>query len=384
MPSTGTSRAASSLTWEQAIAWRVRRHGLEERIPRKDVLDVVSALCGVHAQVMSSAELTLWARVDGLRRDDVNRALWQDRSLVKIWAMRGTLHLVPTTEYPMWQAALGTYDHYLRPSWSKYFGVEQGKVESMIDAVGRALDGRLLTREELAGEVARLMRDPALGDALLESWGALLKPASFRGALCFAPNDGQKVRFTNPVSWLGVTKRLDNRPQALLETVRRFLSTYGPTSRDELARWWGGISPAGAERLIRTLGDEAVPVDIEGTDGWALADQIGAITETTRTRSVRLLPAFDQYVIGSTKHADRLLHEDLRDRVHRKAGWVSPVLLVDGHIEGVWNHERAGKGLSVTVEAFGRVPSRVRRGVEHEADLLASFFGGALELTWTT
>jgi uncharacterized protein YcaQ len=87
---------------------------------------------------MSSAELSLWARVDGLRRDDVKRALWQDRSLVKMWAMRGTLHLVPTTEYPIWQAALGTYDHFLRPSWAKYFGVEPGKVEAMIGAVGRA------------------------------------------------------------------------------------------------------------------------------------------------------------------------------------------------------------------------------------------------------
>jgi hypothetical protein len=232
-------------------------------------------------------------------------------------------------------------------------------------------------------EVGRLMCDPALGGALLESWGVLLKPESFRGELCFAPSDGQKVRFTNPVSWLGTSERSDGRG-SLLEVVRRFLATYGPTSREEVARWWGGISPAGAERLIRTLGDEAVPVDLEGTNGWAMADQIGEMAKTATPRFVRLLPAFDQYVIGSTKHADRLLPAGLRDQVHRKAGWVSPVLLVDGRIDGVWKHERAGTRLIVKVEPFGKVPVRVRRGVEQEAGRLASFLGGELDLIWTT
>jgi hypothetical protein len=73
------------------------------------MLDVVSRLCGVHAQLMSSAELTLWARVDGLARDDVASALWDQRTLVKTWAMRGTLHLLPSSELGLWLAGLGTY-----------------------------------------------------------------------------------------------------------------------------------------------------------------------------------------------------------------------------------------------------------------------------------
>src|ERR1035438_4743592 len=88
------------LTWSRAAAWRTRRHHLVERAPASSMLAVARRLCGLHAQLMSSAELTLWARVEDLDRRAVARALWEDRTLVKSWAMRGTLHLLPADELP--------------------------------------------------------------------------------------------------------------------------------------------------------------------------------------------------------------------------------------------------------------------------------------------
>src|SRR5271170_5796313 len=96
------------LTWTRAAAWRVRRHHLDRRAPAGSMLAVASRLCGLHAQVMSSAELTLWARVENLDRGAVQHALWHDRTLVKTWAMRGTLHLLPATELPLWHALFST------------------------------------------------------------------------------------------------------------------------------------------------------------------------------------------------------------------------------------------------------------------------------------
>jgi hypothetical protein len=96
------------LTWPQAAAWRIRRHYLNQRAPAGSMLAVASRLCGFHAQVMSSAELTVWARVEGLDRQAVQRALWDDRALVKTWAMRSTLHLLPSSELPLWHGALAT------------------------------------------------------------------------------------------------------------------------------------------------------------------------------------------------------------------------------------------------------------------------------------
>lgn len=294
--------------------------------------------------------------------------------------MRGTLHLLPATEYAVWQAALGTYRHFEKPAWSRAFGVTPEELDSLVDAVARALDGRLLTREELADEVARLTGSPVLAGKLRESWGALLKPASFRGRLCFASNAGQKVRFTRPDGWIGEWSPVD-ADAALAEVARRFLGAHRPSRRENLGRWWG-VSPAAAGRLLAALGDEIAPVDVEGERAWALAGHVADLEAATVSRSVRLLPAFDQYVIGATRHAPRLLPGDSRDRVHRPQGWVSPVLLVDGRMDGVWRQERSGRRLTVTVEPFVTVPAWARRAAEQEAERLAAYLGGALELAW--
>ena len=83
------------------MAWRAARHHLDERVPAKAMLEVAGRIAGLHAQVLSSAELTLAARVEDLEPDAVRRALWSERSLVKTWAMRGTLHLLPAAEFPL-------------------------------------------------------------------------------------------------------------------------------------------------------------------------------------------------------------------------------------------------------------------------------------------
>ena len=70
-------------------------------------------------------------------------------------------------------------------------------------------------------------------------------------------------------------------------------------------------------------------------------------------------------------------------RVYRPQGWISPVLLVDGQLAGVWRHERKGKRLLVDVELFAPVPAAARRDAEEEAERLAAFLGGALELSWS-
>jgi hypothetical protein len=87
--------------WESVLAWRVERQHLARRA--KDPLAVISDVCGLHAQVMSSAQLTLWARVED--PPEVEELLWERRVLVKTWAMRGTLHLLRNDELPLYVAA---------------------------------------------------------------------------------------------------------------------------------------------------------------------------------------------------------------------------------------------------------------------------------------
>ncbi|HEY6707735.1 MAG TPA: winged helix DNA-binding domain-containing protein, partial [Actinomycetota bacterium] len=310
-------------------------------------------------------------------------ALWSDRSLVKTWAMRGTLHLLPAAEFPMWQAALSTKRPWEARSWQRGFGVSLAELERLNGAVAEALDGRLLTREELATRVGELTT-PALGGKLRESWGALLKPAAALGLLCFAPSQGQQVRFTRPDSWLGGWTGHD--PEAAMDAVtRRFLAASGPVTREDFARWWGIPSPARAARLLERLGEEVARVEVEGTAAYALAADLAGLAAAGPggPRTVRLLPAFDQYVVTATHQAERLMPGPFKARVYRPQGWLSPVLLVGGRMEGVWRQEARGRRLVVTIEPFaGPPPARVRRAAEAEAERLAAFSGAELELRW--
>jgi DNA glycosylase AlkZ-like len=383
---------AAKLDWAQVMAWRAAHHHLDERVPAKALLEVVADIAGLHAQVMSSAELTLAARMEGLEPGDVGRALWEERSLVKTWAMRGTLHLLPAAEFPLWQAALSTRRTWEAGAWQRAF-VPLAELERLNDAVAQALDGTLLTREELADRVGQLTGSVELGDKLRESWGALLKPAAALGRLCFAPNKGQQVRFTRPDTWLGGWT--DHDPdRAVAQVTRRFLAASGPVTREDFARWWGIPSPARGRRLLEGLGEEVARVEVGGTAAYALAADLPRLTRAggrggrarpgaDGPRTVRLLPAFDQYVITATLQAERLMPGPFKDRVYRPQGWLSPVLLVGGRMDGTWRQERKGRRLLVVIEPFaGPLSAWARRAAEAEAERLAAFADGELEPSW--
>ena len=94
------------VSWASVSSFRLERHHLANRASLNSIEKIVGDTGGIQAQLMSAAQMALWARIHNLKRDDVERALWQDRSLVKIWAMRSTVHLVSSKDLPMYIAAL--------------------------------------------------------------------------------------------------------------------------------------------------------------------------------------------------------------------------------------------------------------------------------------
>jgi hypothetical protein len=372
----------TSLSWSSVLAWRTERQHLRRRAPPDQALRVTSDIAGLHAQLMSSAELTLWSRIDGLDPGAVQRALWTERTLVKTWAMRGTLHLLPAAELSIFVAAQGALKprHHVG-SWLRYYGLTREQADAMLAAIPEALDGGRLTRDELAREVGRITGIAGIEDRLRSGFGELLKPAAFHGDLCFAPSDGRSVRFARPDQWLG-----PQEPVAVDEGVaavtRRYLAAYGPATRERLARWFGMTSPAQAGRWLRDLGDEAAEVRVDGEPAVMLAEDVDAARRARPAGVVRLLPAFDHYVVAAPRDRDAVVPADHAARVFRPQAWLSPVVCVDGRITGTWSHERKGGRLVLQVTPFERPELAVRRAVEEEAAALAAFMGGDPEVGW--
>ncbi|HSS60273.1 MAG TPA: winged helix DNA-binding domain-containing protein [Candidatus Limnocylindrales bacterium] len=357
---------AAELTWAQVHAFRLKRHHLTGRAKKTDLPQVVADIGGVQAQVMSAAELQVAVRVD-CTVADVRKALWTDRALVKTWLMRGTLHLARSEDLPIYCAAMSTRGIKVRPSWLKYFQLTEGELWNVVDEIGAALNGTPLTREELIavvgnGKPARIL------ESLRSGWGGMLKPAARDGTLCFGPSRGQSVTFVSPQKWLPSWRRVD-RDTAFAQMARRYLRAYGPASKTDFARWWGAW-PGVGNAAWSALGDEIVPVSVEGARLDAHAADIDEIRGATVEDSVQLLPGFDPYVLGHASR-DHLVDPAFASRVSRTAGWISAVVLVDGEAVGTWTHTMANQVLRLTVSPFRRIAPRVKTQVGIRAEELA-------------
>jgi hypothetical protein len=323
---------------------------------------------------MSSAELTALCRLDGIRPRDFTQALWTDRKLIKTWAMRSTLHLLPADEYGKWLHVFSGYDRWHSPAWLTYFGVTADERDRITEAVGQATRGRLLTRQELAVEVMRLTGIEHVGEKLRQGWGSLLKPACYRGYLCFGPNKARNTRFTHPETEPDAT-------DAERFAASRYFAAYGPATFDDFARWLQ-VGRSRSRELMRGLGDELAEVSIEGTPAWILRKHLRAARAADPVKTVRLLPAFDQYVFAAGLCSEHLVPQEFRPRIYKNQGWFAPVLLVDGRMDGVWSFGRKPRRLEIAIEAFRKTPARVRREAEEEAERIADYMGKPLELRW--
>jgi hypothetical protein len=354
------------------------RHYLDQRTRKSQLGKVVSDLCGVQAQVLSYAALALWARIDGITIEDVQDALRKERSIVKTWCMRGTLHLLAAHDLPTYVAARKTTlvvkgGHWLMPE------VGREEIERITEAIHAVLDGHVMTREELAERVVKhLDMSPRMRKHMLSGWGNLLHPAAEKGYLCFGPSQGSKVAFVRPDHWLGKWDEPDG-PEALKILLRRFFRTYGPASHHDVGHWWG-LRPDKAKMAMDSIADELEEVDFEGEKRWVRSEDVGRIIDNDMVRSVNLLPSWDCYVMFYHPRELFVSQRD-RSRIFTKLQGNAPVLLVDGVAGGVWEQKRKTRLVEVRVHPFSSLDSVQDRQVREEVTRMGEFFGTDVKVT---
>ena len=229
---------AVAIGWQQALAWRMQRHLLDP-IGRLSVADVVDRLCGVQAQVASSAELAIRTRRTTSRPGEVDRAL-RDGRLIKTWAMRGTLHLFTPEEAGSFLSLMASGRSWERPSWQRYFGMTPTQMNALRQAVREALEGGPLTRDELATAVSARRGLRHAGEGLRSGWGTLLKPLAWHGDICFGPSQGTRVTFMRPEDASSRWSGLPDPDEAATVAIVSYLRSYGPATIDAFGNWLAG------------------------------------------------------------------------------------------------------------------------------------------------
>jgi hypothetical protein len=319
---------AEKVSWAQALAWRMRRHGLDpvERVPAREL---ARRLCGVQAQVASYADLAVRAR--GAASGELARGLAAGE-LVKTWAMRGTLHVMDTRDAPGYLALLASGRFWERPRWQRDFATVT-QLEQLRAAVRDVLGDRVLTREELVASVLARPGMHGLGDVLRSGWGTVLKPLAWWGELCFGEPRGARVTFRRP-AWRTLPAADEAAPAVILAYVR----AYGPATIDGFGAWLsrGRITKRRLRGWFEAARARLTEIDVAGTPALVATEDLGELCATRASRVVRLLPAFDPYVLGAGTDDPHVVPPAHRRDVSREAGWIAPVVLAGGVVAGTW------------------------------------------------
>jgi hypothetical protein len=377
-----TSTAATVMTWSEITARRMARHFLAAPAEGLGPAGVAGVLCGAHAQVISAAEFSIGRRIAGGTRTGVQRALWEERTLVKTFGPRGTIHLLPTADLPMWIGALSTLPFSVaKHPEGVHFAPE--RADEVIAAIGAALADAELTVDELTEAIAD-QAGPWAVEQTLEAfggrwprWRQLTSTAAHRGMLCFGPSRGREVTYTNPSRWLPGFRPAAG-DAAMRTLVRRYLYAYGPATPRHFAQWLG--SPRrDAAALFGKLATELERVELDGEPAWVVAGD----TQTPQPHGgICLLPYFDAYVVAGQPR-ERLYPGAAAARALTPSGQAGnyPVLLVDGMVGGVWHQRRSGRALAITVEPLRELTALQRRQLQEEADLAGAVMESTATLT---
>lgn len=355
-----------SVTWAQALGWRLGRHLLDP-VGAESVADVVRRLGAVPSMDEGLAELTVRTRRTTSRPGELAAALVSGE-VVKVFAFRGSMNYLSPEDGGMYLALRAAGRQWELPSWVEYYRLAPADWPDFRAAVREALDGEPLTIAELGRAVTSHRAYRHLAPVFEDGAGTLVKPLTWQGDMAFGPPRDGRHTFTrldrNP-RWQGIPELEDAGPQAVLA----YLRTYGPATGDHVQHHLGDGLSAGRARLTRWLaglGDRLAVVDVEGTSAYVVREDVASLEAATASQSVRLLPGHDAWVMGPGTKDVQVTPPPLRQAMTRKA---NPVV-VGGVVCGTW--ARRGDEVVITWLADRRRP---RKRIEGEVARL----GGILD-----
>lgn len=348
----------------RAAAQRLTQDTAKGRRPSTALRQIV----GLQAQVLGAAALGLRARSTGLPAADVNRAIDDERSIVRSWLMRGTLHLVAAEDLRWLVALLGPVFALAGATRHAQLGLTDDLKVRGVAAIRRVLTGvGPLTRYEL---VDRLRALGIVLDLKTQAPIHLIQLAALQGVLCVGPErDDGETTYVLLDDWVPPAST-PSRDAALAELARRYFAAYGPATVADLSAW-SGIAMPEARSAVAGAKASLAEVTIQGTPGFVLKDRIKRMT-TSATHDVRLLPAFDTYLLGYRRR-DLAVPPALQARLQRGGGWIHPAVVVDGRAIGAWGLRQSGGRGSLSIETSGAITRVVRAGIEAEVADIGRF-----------
>lgn len=364
------------------------RHCLAPEHRASDVVDAAAAVVALHATEAASVYLGIAARSDAITPDDIDRALYTDRSLVKHLAMRRTLWAFPRETLPAaWGSASARAAAAERRRLVKdvvaHGLADDGEawLDRAVDAVERRLaNGELLSASELRAQVPELEGEFEVSPA-----------KAYGGTFHFAPRvltvmgaEARLMRGTNSGHWRTSRPQwclaetwLATRPDAIpaakgyAELVHKWLAAFGPGSIDDI-QWWLGSTKAAVRTALDDIGAVQVRLEREAV-GWVLSDDVDSPPNLLEPWPA-LLPTLDPTLMGWKDRA-HYLSADHVPYLFDSNGNGGTTAWWDGTVVGCWVQDPDGAVRTVLLDDVGADASH---SLEIEAARLTRWLDGTI------
>jgi len=357
------------------------KHHLFKKAKKNDIVKVANDVCGLHAQVPTTPYLSLWNRVENFENALLDEALYRDKTLVKVWCMRGTLHVIPSEDLPIYNKALRRmwFEHHGRfmkaPDWPS---IEERK-NLIYPKILEALAKEPLRRKELSDKVRLLLKDDSKPyQRLFSGWGGILKETGYEGLTAHGQPCERESCFARLDKWLpNVNLNSISEDKAQERLLTKYLWGYGPASQQDFCLW-SGLMAGDAKKAIENVAEpKLAEVKIEGVKGqfWMLKEDFKLLDSIDLDEKTcpRLLPKFDSSLLGH-KDRGRIIQDEFKKHVFRpKVGDVAATVLVDGEIVGTWTQKKAKNSLTLTIKPFKKILKEDMKEIEEEAKKLSHF-----------
>ncbi len=364
------------LTEPQALALRLRSLLLTPRPGRPaDVAATAEWFGAMQGQDLASLMWSLGLRLPGRSSDDLHTELEQ-RTVLRTWPMRGTVHLVPSRDAKWMLELMGPRVLAGAAQRRKVIGLTEETADRAEEVLRAALTG--------GGRLTRAQCRDTLTSAGIGVEGQqlyhLLWYASQRGTLCIAPHVGAEQSFVLLDEWAPEPHRPE-RDEALATIALRYFRSHGPTTRQDFAGWTG-LTAADCRRGIALAGDALAAVRVGGVEMMVDATLLDAVDEAPGDDFLAL-PGFDEYLLG---FKDRAL---MLDPAHKQAvipggnGVFQSTLVRAGRVVGTWRRTVRAKQISIEVRPLVPFGTADRARAETAFAPYGEFTGRPLAFSWS-
>jgi winged helix DNA-binding protein len=339
---------------------------LQRPLTARDPAEIARAIAGAQAQDVYAGPLTFRSRSRTLTAADITRARTEERSLLRTWVMRMTIHMIPTEDAGWW---LPLFEPGIA-KWSarrlEQLGLSRGKRERALAIIAKALaDDGPLTRSEARDRVA------AAGIELDTQTGMHIALSTVvSGIACLGRDRGKSTCLVRREDWLGKLPPFD-RGRALAELARRYIGAFAPATDRDFAYWAGlplrdvraGLESISGELEQARVGEETMLVSRGGPSRLPAKGQ------------VRMLGNFDTYLLGWKDRGFSVASEHATHVKEGGGGWIRPVIVEDGIVVGGWRSSRKGKRLEIALNLSEAERERLGPKIDEEIADIGRFEG---------